>query len=103
VPDHLLAARSTVCRVAFSVCLCRSSACASVAATGGASDGGTTHYKPSDDSHAALLSAQVGYEVECELVKSGGLLPLRLEARGSTAVTALLRTRSRHSHPDGAA
>ncbi len=46
---------------------------------------------------------QVGYEVESELVKAGGLLPLRLEARGSTAVTALLRTRSRHSHPDGEA
>ena len=46
---------------------------------------------------------QVGYAVECELVKAGGLLPLRLEARGSAALTALLRTRSRHSHPDGEA
>ena len=41
--------------------------------------------------------------MECELVKVGGLLPLRLEARGSAALTALLRTRSRHSHPDGEA
>ena len=41
--------------------------------------------------------------MECELLKAGGLLPLRLEARGSAALTALLRTRSRHSHPDGEA
>ena len=40
--------------------------------------------------------------MECELVRAGGLLPLRLEARASAALTVLLRTRSRHAHPDGA-
>ena len=40
--------------------------------------------------------------MECELVKVGGLLPQRLEGRASAALTVLLRTRSRHSHPDGA-
>ena len=50
-----------------------------------------------------MAPLQVGYSVECELVKAGGLLPLRLEARGSAALTVLLRTRSRHAHPDGEA